>query len=64
MTATDYHLETSGLEFEAMERELHFLRYFYDAAGEAFGCASDDVYQLIKDDYTDDEGPLPEGIDE
>jgi len=31
--------------------ELTFLRFFYGAAGEAFGPADADVYQGIREDY-------------
>lgn len=43
---------------EAYEKELAFLRYFYAAAGDAFGPADSDIYQMIKDNY---DGELPEG---
>ncbi len=38
--------------------ELKFLRYFYNAAGEAFGPADTDIYAMIADDY---DGELPPG---
>jgi len=48
-------------EWKEIERELDFLRFFYDAAGDVFGCASDDVYDLIKQEYKDNGDQLPEG---
>lgn len=39
-----------------MEDELEFLRYFYDAAGDAFGPADADIYRMIADDYAKQSG--------
>ena len=39
-----------------MGDELTFLRFFYAAAGEAFGPADDDVYRCIHDDYEKETG--------
>lgn len=51
-------------EFERMtkdqEREIKFLRYFYDAAGDVFGPADDDVYRAIAENYEQLYGTLPE----
>jgi hypothetical protein len=55
------YVEDKLLELRNAERELAFLRYFYDAAGEAFGPADLDVYASIRDDY---EGEIPEGYGE
>jgi hypothetical protein len=46
------------MEQEKIQLELKFLRYFYGAAGDAFGPADADVYQQIKDEY---DGIVPEG---
>ena len=37
--------------------ELEFLRYFYGAAGYAFGPADSDIYDMIAESY---QGELPE----
>ena len=42
-------------------QELDFLRYFYEAAGDAFGPADSDVYRSINEDY---EGVVPKGYSE
>jgi len=45
-----------------MEDELEFLRYFYHAAGNAFGPADDDIYRMIAADYTEESGKeIPAG---
>ena len=42
--------------------ELEFLRYFYSAAGDAFGPADSEVYDIIKENFVEDTGlQLPEG---
>jgi hypothetical protein len=46
------------LAVDKLTQELEFLRYFYDAAGEAFGPADSDIYAMIKENY---DGVLPEG---
>jgi hypothetical protein len=51
-------LEEYEHAFQSSQKELEFLRYFYDAAGDAFGPADSDIYQMIKDNYA---GELPEG---
>jgi len=46
------------------ELELEFLRFFYDAAGEAFGPADADIYYMIKEDFQVETGyALPEGYE-
>lgn len=44
--------------------ELNFLRYFYSQAENGMGPASDDIYQMIKDAWTDAGNTLPEGYGE
>lgn len=47
------------------DNELKFLRYFYDRAGEAFGPADYEIYEMIKEDYVEKTGnELPEGYGE
>lgn len=41
--------------------EVVFLRYFYEVAKDAMGPASDDIYQMIKEDYIKTHKVLPEG---
>ena len=38
--------------------ELEYLRFFYEEVDSALGCASDDIYEMIKDSY---DGEIPEG---
>lgn len=45
----------------ALLQELDFLRYFHDAAGDAFGPADSDVYAYINEDY---DGVVPHGYSE
>ena len=48
-------------DVKKMEIELEYLRYFYDAVDDPLGCASDDVYDIIKQQYVDSGNTLPEG---
>lgn len=49
-------------EIVQLLRELDFLEYFHDMAGDAFGPADDDVHYMIRKGYTEEEGlPVPEG---
>lgn len=41
--------------------ELKFLRFFYQEAQNGMGPASDDIYWMIKDAWTDAGNALPEG---
>lgn len=50
-------------EVDELQQELAFLRYFYDVADNAIGPASDDVYEMIKDEFLDREGYLPDGYE-
>lgn len=43
-------------ELEELKKEIAFLRYFYNAAGDAFGPAESDIYYMIIQDY---EGEVP-----
>jgi hypothetical protein len=44
--------------------ELEYLQYFYDAAGDCFGPADDDVYEAIKQNFVKHKGKeLPEGYE-
>lgn len=45
-------------------KELNFLRFFYNEAQNGMGPASDDIYQMIKDAWTDAGNVLPEGYGE
>lgn len=49
-----------GFELEDLEKEVRWLRYFYDAASGPFGPADGDIYQMIKDDFVTGGGVLPE----
>lgn len=51
--STDFEVE--------IQTELDFLRYFYETVDDALGCASDDVYEMIKQQYVEDGNDLPEG---
>lgn len=46
------------------EIEMTFLRFFYNEAQNGMGPASDDIYQMIKDAWTDAGNVLPEGYGE
>ncbi len=57
MTTRDVELEKQKeAEHAELLLELEFLRYFYDAVDNPLGPASDDVYEIIKENYT---GTLP-----
>ena len=47
-----------------MEKELEWLRYFYEEVDSALGPASEDVYWAIKEVDVAGGGTLPEGYDE
>ncbi len=42
-----------------MDNELKFLRYFYAQAKYSMGPADSDIYQMIKDEYTDAGHAIP-----
>ena len=44
--------------------ELAWLRYFYDHARHAMGPADDDTYRMIKDDYENQGGVLPDAYND
>lgn len=51
-----------GVSRQALDEvlaELRYLRYFRDAAGDAFGPADGDVYWSINEDYAKQFGPVP-----
>lgn len=43
------------------QNELEFLRYFYAHADEGMGPASDDIYDMIKQNWRDDGHVIPVG---
>ncbi len=47
-----------------LEKELEFLRYFYDAVDSALGPASSDIYDMIKTDFKDQHGYLPKDYED
>lgn len=49
---------------QSVASELEFLRFFYDAAGNAFGPAESDVYQGIMNDFEAHGERVPEGYRE
>jgi hypothetical protein len=50
-------------EIDKLEQELAFLEYFYDHVDGALGPASDDIYEMIKEEYLEINGSLPEKYD-
>ena len=46
--STDFEVE--------IQRELEWLRYFYSEVDNALGPASDDVYEIIKQNYINEVG--------
>lgn len=59
--ANDWNREDVEPVIATLLLELDFLRYFHDAAGEAFGPADSDVYASINEDYA---GVIPKGYSE
>lgn len=53
-------LEELRIKLEDQNKELEWLRYFYDVARHPFGPADSDIYQMIKDDFVAGGGVLPE----
>ena len=43
------------------EKEVEYLRYFYENVYYALGPAVDDVYEVIKEEYQKQGGVLPQG---
>ena len=57
-TTRDVELEkVEQAKRDADQLELDYLRYFFDAVDSALGPASDDVYEIIAENYT---GTLPD----
>jgi hypothetical protein len=45
-----------GVQQEQATAELRFLRFFYSAAGGAFGPADAEIYRMIIEDFEDQTG--------
>lgn len=50
-------------EIKRLEKEVEWLRFFYDEIQPALGPASDDCIYLVKQEYKDQGNELPEDYD-
>jgi hypothetical protein len=57
-------ITTDMVAYRELLEEVEFLRYFYAKVYDSLGCAVDDVYVIIKENFVDEGGKLPVGYGE